>query len=136
MRRAMTATLLACLIAPNFTVAQMAPVLGDAPATVARHVRLAKQAARAGARLVLFPELSLTGYLLQDLVAEVALRIDRDGPLRPLFALGNLVFRLRRSSFRIFLHPTTEVEALIAAAGLRPAFHRLHGMWQVSVFRT
>ena len=54
--------------------------------------------------------------------------------LRPLFALGNLVFRLRRSSFRIFLHPTAEVEALISAAGLRPAFHRRHGMWQVSVF--
>lgn len=56
--------------------------------------------------------------------------------LRPLFALGNLVFRVRRSPFRIFLHRTTEVEALIAAAGLRPAFHRTHGMWQVSVFRS
>jgi magnesium-protoporphyrin O-methyltransferase len=55
--------------------------------------------------------------------------------LRPLFAIGNLVLRLRRSSFRIFLHPTTEVEALIASAGLRPAFRRPHGMWQVSVFR-
>jgi len=55
--------------------------------------------------------------------------------LRPVFALGNLVLRLRRSSFRIFLHSTTEVEALIAAEGLRPAFQRFHGMWQVAVFR-
>lgn len=55
--------------------------------------------------------------------------------LRPVFALGNLVLRLRRSSFRIFLHSTTEVEALIAAEGLRPAIQRFHGMWQVAVFR-
>ena len=55
--------------------------------------------------------------------------------LRPVFALGNLALRLRRSSFRIFLHSTTEVEALIAAEGLQPAFLRFHGIWQVAVFR-
>ena len=55
--------------------------------------------------------------------------------LRPVFALGNLALRLRRSSFRIFLHSTTEVEALIAAEGLRPAFQRFDGIWQVAVFR-
>ena len=55
--------------------------------------------------------------------------------LRPLFTLGNLVLRLRRSSFRIFLHPTREVHALLAAHGLRPAFRRNHGLWQVAVFR-
>jgi magnesium-protoporphyrin O-methyltransferase len=54
--------------------------------------------------------------------------------LRPVFAMGNLFLRLRRSPFRIFLHRTTEVEAVIAAQGLRPAFHRIHGVWQVAVF--
>jgi predicted amidohydrolase len=48
------------------------------------HVRLARQAIRRGADLIVFPELSLTGYLLQDLVPDVAIRIDRSGPLRPL----------------------------------------------------
>lgn len=55
--------------------------------------------------------------------------------LRPAFALGNLILRLRRSSFRIFLHPTADVERLIAAEGLRPTYLRSHGMWQVAVFR-
>ncbi|HLE23049.1 MAG TPA: methyltransferase domain-containing protein [Anaerolineales bacterium] len=55
--------------------------------------------------------------------------------LRPAFALGNLILRLRRSSFRIFLHPTAVVERLIAAEGLRPTYLRSHGMWQVAVFR-
>jgi magnesium-protoporphyrin O-methyltransferase len=56
--------------------------------------------------------------------------------LRPVFAAGNLIFRLRRSSFRIFLHATAEVEATIAAQGLRAAFRRNHGIWQVAVFTT
>jgi magnesium-protoporphyrin O-methyltransferase len=55
--------------------------------------------------------------------------------LRPAVGLGNLILRLQRSSFRIFLHPTRQVEALLAAQGLRPAFRRFHGMWQVAVFR-
>jgi magnesium-protoporphyrin O-methyltransferase len=54
--------------------------------------------------------------------------------LRPAFALGNMILRLRRSPFRIFLHPTREVEAIAAAHGLRRVFHRLHGVWQVAVF--
>jgi predicted amidohydrolase len=35
---------------------------GDVPGSVARHVELAHRAAREGARLAVFPELSLTGY--------------------------------------------------------------------------
>ena len=54
--------------------------------------------------------------------------------LRLAFAIGNLILQLRRSSFRIFLHPTQEVEAIVAAHGFRRAFHRFHGMWQVAVF--
>jgi hypothetical protein len=54
--------------------------------------------------------------------------------LRPLFALGNVVFRLRRSGFRIYLHRRTEVEAVIRERGLRPTFHRELGLWQVAVF--
>jgi magnesium-protoporphyrin O-methyltransferase len=54
--------------------------------------------------------------------------------LRPVFALGNIVFRLRRSSFRIYLHRRSAVEAVIRGQGLRPAFHRVRGIWQVAVF--
>ena len=68
----------------RIALAQCAPVLGDVRRNVAQHVAVAKRAAARGAGLVVFPELSLTGYRLQDLVSEVAVRLDRPGPLAPL----------------------------------------------------
>ena len=54
----------------------MAPRLGVVADNLATH-REALSAARAGgAGLVVFPELGLTGYQLQDLAAEVAMRAD------------------------------------------------------------
>jgi len=85
----------------RIALAQVAPALGDVAANVALHVRIARRASRAGALLVVFPELSLTGYRLQDLVSEVAIRVAPDGVLRPLFALSRkiaLVFGLVEES--------------------------------------
>ncbi|HKB16479.1 MAG TPA: nitrilase-related carbon-nitrogen hydrolase [Planctomycetota bacterium] len=53
---------------------QTRPVLGDVGENLERHEEWARKAMREGADLVLFPELSLTGYHLRDLVPEVALR--------------------------------------------------------------
>jgi predicted amidohydrolase/predicted Zn-dependent protease with MMP-like domain len=53
-------------------VAQTVPVAGDVDANIAQHVELADAAADAGARIVVFPELSLTGYELGE-AARVAL---------------------------------------------------------------
>jgi predicted amidohydrolase len=75
----------------RLALAQVAPALGDVEANVRLHLELGREAARAGAGLVVFPELSLTGYRLQDLVSEVALRLDGRGPLRPLFDLSRRV---------------------------------------------
>ncbi|HWF57455.1 MAG TPA: nitrilase-related carbon-nitrogen hydrolase [Candidatus Dormibacteraeota bacterium] len=55
-------------------LAQMAPRLGDGAANLDRHLELIDQARQGGAALVVFPELSLTGYFLKDLVPDVALR--------------------------------------------------------------
>jgi NAD+ synthase (glutamine-hydrolysing) len=57
-------------------LAQIAPQLGQLEANLARHHELLGQARARGADLVVFPELGLTGYLLQDLAAEVAMRLD------------------------------------------------------------
>jgi NAD+ synthase (glutamine-hydrolysing) len=57
-------------------LAQLAPRLGDLGTNLARHLELITAAAAGGADLVVFPELSLTGYFLKDLVTETALRID------------------------------------------------------------
>lgn len=58
----------------RIALAQIAPKLGDLDENLALHAGLAREAKRAGARVVVFPELSLTGYLLRDQVPEVALR--------------------------------------------------------------
>jgi predicted amidohydrolase len=74
----------------KIALAQMAPALGDVARNLALHEKLAREAASHGAQLVLFPELSLTGYFVKDLVSSVALR--RDSPeLRPLLALSHEV---------------------------------------------
>jgi NAD+ synthase (glutamine-hydrolysing) len=57
-------------------LAQFAPRLGEFDANLARHHELIEEARGRGAGLVVFPELGLTGYLLQDLAAEVAIRLD------------------------------------------------------------
>lgn len=57
-------------------LAQIAPALGQLDRNLARHHELLEQARGEGADLVVFPELGLTGYLLQDLAAEVAMRLD------------------------------------------------------------
>jgi predicted amidohydrolase len=57
-------------------LAQIAPQLGHLDANLERHHALLTEAREAGADLVVFPELGLTGYQLQDLAAEVALRLD------------------------------------------------------------
>lgn len=57
-------------------LSQIAPRLGDLEANLERHHALIADARREGAGLVVFPELGLTGYLLQDLASEVAMRLD------------------------------------------------------------
>jgi predicted amidohydrolase len=60
----------------RIALAQLAPRLGDLEANLAQHRELLAAARADGANLVVFPELGLTGYLLQDLSAEVAMRLD------------------------------------------------------------
>lgn len=69
----------------RIALAQVAPRLGALEDNLAVHLQRIAEAREAGADLVVFPELGLTGYLLQDLASEVALR--RDAPeLRELAA--------------------------------------------------
>jgi NAD+ synthase (glutamine-hydrolysing) len=62
--------------AVSVALAQFYPRLGDVAANLAAHLTIISGAAATGAGLVVFPELSLTGYFLKDQVPEVALRID------------------------------------------------------------
>jgi len=60
----------------RIALAQTAPRLGDLEVNLAHHHALLAEARDAGAGLVVFPELGLTGYLLSDLASEVAMRLD------------------------------------------------------------
>jgi predicted amidohydrolase len=60
----------------RIALAQIAPRLGELEANLERHRELIRRARAEGAGLVVFPELGLTGYLLQDLAGEVAMRLD------------------------------------------------------------
>ena len=53
-------------------LAQISPRLGDMKANLDKHLEFVERAAGQGVQLLVFPELSLTGYMLQDLVHEVA----------------------------------------------------------------
>jgi predicted amidohydrolase len=60
----------------RIALAQYAPRLGEVDANLELADGWLRRAVGEGARLVAFPELALTGYLLQDLVPEVAMRVS------------------------------------------------------------
>lgn len=60
----------------RIALAQFAPRLGMFDENLERHRGLLADARAGGAGLVVFPELGLTGYQLQDLAGEVAIRLD------------------------------------------------------------
>jgi predicted amidohydrolase len=60
----------------RIALAQLAPRLGEVDDNFELARGWLKRAAAEGASLVAFPELALTGYLLSDLVPEVAMRRD------------------------------------------------------------
>src|SRR5438270_61677 len=77
----------------RLALAQCAPRLGDVAANLELHRELAEQALDEGANLCIFPELSLTGYLLKDLVPEVSMTLDdphHDGGLGSAESWGDL----------------------------------------------
>jgi NAD+ synthase (glutamine-hydrolysing) len=69
----------------KLALAQINTRLGDVQANLEKHLELIRQARTAGADLLVFPELSLTGYVLQDLASAVAAQPCIDDPIfRPL----------------------------------------------------
>ncbi len=62
-------------------LAQIAPVLGDIQANLTTHLATIEAAVAAGQELLIFPELSLTGYHLREQAYELALRASPDEPV-------------------------------------------------------
>jgi predicted amidohydrolase len=62
-------------VAFKIAIAQINPKLGNLSANLDLYEEKIRLAAQQGADLVLFPELSLTGYFLRDMVPNVALKL-------------------------------------------------------------
>ncbi|MGH7829895.1 MAG: nitrilase-related carbon-nitrogen hydrolase [Candidatus Binatia bacterium] len=73
---------MACKVA----IAQINPRLGDLKSNLALYEEKIREAGKKGADLLLFPELSLTGYSLRDMVPNVALKLTS----REMAALAKL----------------------------------------------
>jgi len=71
----------------KLALAQINTKLGDVQANLAKHLEYIEQAKAQKTDLLVFPELSLTGYVLQDLVASVAHQAtEEDAIFKPLLA--------------------------------------------------
>lgn len=68
----------------RIAVAQTDAAVGNLDANIATHLQAIRKAREGGAELIVFPELSLTGYSLRDLNWTVPLRADAPGTLAPL----------------------------------------------------
>ena len=92
----------------RIALAQIDPALGDLHKNVTLHVEMAREAVGRGAGLVVFPELSLTGYSVKDMNLGLALRPDNPPPvLTPLLEASNKITILaggieEDTSFRIY----------------------------------
>lgn len=76
----------------TLALAQMDPVLGNLPKNVEKHLAFAERAKAAGANMVVFPELSLTGYSIKDMNWDLAITPDRDiAALQPLLEMSKSI---------------------------------------------
>ncbi len=98
----------------TLSLAQINTVLGKPEINLEKHLALAKEAQASGADLIVFPELSLTGYVLQDLVPVVAHRPTMDDAL-----FCPLLEASRKLDIQVgFVHEDTRNRFYIAAAYL------------------
>ena len=87
----------------KLALAQINTKLGVVESNLEKHLLQIEQAKKDGAQLVIFPELSLTGYVLQDLVPTVAHRAESSDPI-----FKQLLFDLQPFGSQVrlqFFHP-------------------------------
>ncbi len=74
----------------KIALAQINPLLGDLKKNAEKHVEFIEKAIERKANVIVFPELSLTGYKLNDLTQEVALK-PFDPILSDIFCLSKKI---------------------------------------------
>src|SRR5438552_2673977 len=61
-------------------LAQINVTLGDLETNLVKHLEYVERAKEAGAALLVFPELSLTGYYLQDITNQIGMSVSPPAP--------------------------------------------------------
>lgn len=75
----------------KIAVAQIDSKVGDIPSNVEHHLRFIRKAIAEKADIVVFPELSLTGYSIKDLNWDIALRPHHQPALKSLLTLSKKI---------------------------------------------
>jgi NAD+ synthase (glutamine-hydrolysing) len=75
--------------AVRVAMAQINPTVGHLSGNSAKILEIAKRAQQAGAQIVLFPELALTGYPIEDLALSRDFLNASEQTLKDLAKLGN-----------------------------------------------
>jgi predicted amidohydrolase len=74
----------------KISVAQISSRLADVEKNIEKHLNYIDQAVEENSDIVIFPELSLTGYSVKDAVYDVAMKID-DPRLKPIYEASNKI---------------------------------------------
>jgi NAD+ synthase (glutamine-hydrolysing) len=117
--------------AVRVAMAQINPTVGDLSGNSAKILQIAKRAQQAGAQIVLFPELALTGYPIEDLalsrdflnaseqaLKDLAKASDKAGLGEMTLVVGYPGFAVNPSSWAIGAN-----KAALISAGPRPTHH-------------
>ena len=75
----------------KIAVAQIDAAVGNLKENIDRHVAFVKKAIAKKADIIVFPELSLTGYSVRDLNWDVAVNIQHPEPLKALITLSRSI---------------------------------------------
>ncbi|ADU96725.1 Nitrilase/cyanide hydratase and apolipoprotein N-acyltransferase [Thermovibrio ammonificans HB-1] len=118
-------------------VAQFRSKLGELEENIRKTVEMAREAKGRGAKLCLFPELNLTGYNLQDLTFEVAVRLS-DPRLTPLIELSReialIVGLIEESSEHLFYNSALYIEGGAIKHVHRKVYLPTYGMFDEGRF--
>lgn len=106
----------------NLALGQIAPRLGDVEFNVNLHIEQIQQAIQEGRELIIFPELGLTGYGLQDLTLDVARRVD-DAAIQRIVAQSDQIDIVFSFVEETPLHTFT-ISAIYASGGTIVHLHR------------
>jgi predicted amidohydrolase len=68
----------------KIALAQINPALGNFEKNIKEHIKFCNRAIKKNADLIVFPELSLTGYSIKDLNVDLAVNLRNSRPLEPL----------------------------------------------------